>query len=213
MPSHNLPGHEDGARPTAETLRKLYGEPVEAAVQKEIDHVNGHYRAFIEASPFVVIATCGAAGLDCSPRGDARGFVRVHDPKTLLIPDRRGNNRIDSLLNLVDDPRVALLFLIPGCGETLRVIGRAAISLDSLLAQRFAVDGKAPRSVLVVTVERVYFQCARAIVRSNLWDPAGHVDRKTLPSVGSILAELSERRLGGDDYDRALPERLNKELY
>lgn len=208
-------GHQRQGRVsvTAETLRNLYGEPGEAALRKEIDHVNAHYRAFIEASPFVVIATCGAGGLDCSPRGDPPGFIQVADPKTLLMPDRRGNNRIDSLLNLVDDPRVALWFLIPGCAETLRVKGRATISLDAELAQKFAVQGKTPRCVLVTTVESVYFQCARAILRSNLWDPARHVDRAALPSVGSILAELSGQRLGGDGYDRALPERLSQELY
>jgi PPOX class probable FMN-dependent enzyme len=184
---------------TVEVLRRLYGAPGEAAVRKEIDHVNAHYRALIEASPFLVLATCGSGGLDCSPRGDAPGFVCVHNPKTLLIPDRRGNNRIDTLCNLAQDPRIALLFLIPGCGETLRVTGRAEICIDPAMAQRFVVYGKAPRSVIVVRVERVYFQCARAILRSKLWDPGQHVDRKTLPSAGAILAELSGDRLGGSN--------------
>jgi uncharacterized protein len=198
---------------TAETLRTIYGMPGEAALRKEIDHVNDHYRALIEASPFVVLATSGPAGLECSPRGDAPGFVRVRDPKTLLLPDRRGNNRIDSLLNLVNDAHVALLFLIPGCAETLRVTGRATISLDPDLAREFAVQGRSPRCVLVIGVERVYFQCGRAILRANLWDPACHVQRAALPSVGSILAELSGKSLGGEEYDRALPERLRRELY
>src|SRR5262249_14703664 len=180
---------------------------------KEADRVTSHYRAFIEAAPFFALATAGPDGLDCSPRGDAPGFVRVHDEKTLLVPDRRGNNRIDSLRNLLSDPRVALLFLIPGCGETIRVNGRAAISTDPVLAQSFSVDGKSPRVVLVVAVERVFYQCSKAIVRSKLWDPSRHIDRKSLPSNGTILAELTGGRLGGEAHDRAAPERLKATLY
>src|SRR5712692_3064651 len=157
---------------TEAQLEQMYGEIHPPARVKEIDHVNSHYRALIEASPFVVLATSGPEGLDCSPRGDPAGFVRVRDEKTLLIPDRRGNNRIDSLRNLVRDPRVALLFLIPGCSETIRVNGRAKISVDPALCQSFTMEGKTPRCVLVVAVERVYYQCAKAIVRSKLWDPA-----------------------------------------
>jgi len=139
--------------------------------------------------------------------------VRVHDEKTVLIPDRRGNNRIDSLRNILSDPRVALLFLIPGCGETIRVNGRAAISTDPVLAQSFSVDGKSPRAVLIVSVERVFYQCSKAIVRSKLWDASRHIDRKSLPSNGTILAELTEGRLGGEAHDRAAPERLKATLY
>src|SRR5690349_3163989 len=135
---------------TMEQLEQLYGEPYGPAIVKEIDHVNAHYRAFIEAAPFFALATSGPGGLDCSPRGDAPGFVRVADEKTLLIPDRRGNNRIDSLRNLITDPRVALLFLIPGIGETIRIIGRARISTDPALKQSFIVDDKTPRTVIVV---------------------------------------------------------------
>src|SRR5712672_4233232 len=127
---------------TTQQLKQLYGEVFPPAIAKEIDHVNAHYRAFIEAAPFFALATSGPDGLDCSPRGDPAGFVRVHDEKTLLIPDRRGNNRIDSLRNLIHDPRVALLFLIPGCGETIRVNGRATISTDPALTQSFPVNGK-----------------------------------------------------------------------
>src|SRR5882762_3623776 len=151
---------------TADQLEQHYGEVFPPAIAKEIDHVNAHYRAFIAAAPFFALATSGPDGLDCSPRGDAPGFVRIHDEKTLLIPDRRGNNRIDSLRNILSDPRVALLFLIPGCGETIRVNGRAAISTDPVLAQSFSVDGKNPRAVLIVSVERVFYQCSKAIVRS-----------------------------------------------
>ena len=149
-------------------LERLYGEPAEVSVIKEIDHIHPDYRAFIEASPFVVLATSGPGGLDASPRGDPAGFVAVEDEKTLIIPDRRGNKRIDSLRNLIADDRIGLLFLIPGVAETLRVNGRAAISVDPALLARFSVDGKAPVSVLVVRVEAVYFQCSRALVRSGL---------------------------------------------
>src|SRR6516164_3292817 len=172
---------------TMDGLDALYDEPFGPSIVKEIDHVNIHYRAFIEAAPFFALATSGPDGMDCSPRGDAPGFVRVLDENTLLIPDRRGNNRIDSLRNILDDPRVALLFLIPGCGETLRVNGRAAISTDPELMQSFIVEGKAPRSVIVVTVENAYYQCPKAIVRSKLWDTATWLDRKTLPTAGKIL--------------------------
>src|SRR5437870_5958180 len=140
-----------------EALEHIYGEPFGPSIAKETDRVTPHYRAFIEAAPFFALATAGAEGLDCSPRGDAPGFVRVHDEKTLLIPDRRGNNRIDTLRNILHDPRVALLFLIPGCNETLRVMGRASISVDPTLAQTFLVEGKAPRSVIVVAVEQVFY--------------------------------------------------------
>jgi len=155
---------------------------------KETDRITGPYRAFIEAAPFFALASGGPDGFDCSPRGDAPGFVRVADEKTLLIPDRRGNNRIDTLRNIIHDPRVALLFLIPGCGETIRVNGRATISTDPALTQSFVIDGKAPRTVIVVTVDRIYYQCAKAIVRSKLWDASRHVERKSLPSASALRA-------------------------
>ncbi|MGQ9369553.1 pyridoxamine 5'-phosphate oxidase family protein [Azospirillum sp. ST 5-10] len=194
-------------------LEALYGRPAGASVAKETDRLTPGYRAFVEASPFCVLATAGPAGLDASPRGDAPGFVRVRDERTLLIPDRRGNNRIDSLRNLIHDPRLALLFLVPGVAETLRVAGRAAISADAGLCAGFAVNGQAPKTVLVVAVESVFFQCARALVRSHLWDPAAHVARSALPSTGALLAEASAGHEGGDAYDRALAERLARTLY
>jgi PPOX class probable FMN-dependent enzyme len=198
---------------TLEALEALYDKPYGPAIVKEIDRINPHYRKFIEAAPFFALATSGPDGLDCSPRGDAPGFVRVADEKTLLIPDRRGNNRIDSLRNIVSDPRVALLFLIPGVGETIRVIGRASISTDPALTETFIVNGKAPRSVIAVAVERVFFQCTKAIVRSKLWDPALHVDRKSLPSAGTILGEISGGKIGGPEHDRAQPQRIKETLY
>jgi len=194
-------------------LRELYGDPSDAAIAKEIDYVHPHYRAMIEASPFMVMATSGPDGLDVSPRGDPPGFVVVEDDRTLLIPDRRGNNRADSLNNLVADPRIALLFLIPGVGETLRVNGRAEISVDPAMLERFPAQGKLPRSVIVVHVERVYFQCPKALVRSDLWNPAKHVERRSLPSSGTILADITRGQVGGAEYDAAYPERLKATIY
>ena len=153
---------------TIAELEALYGQPGVSSTVKEIDRITPHYRAYIAASPFASLATSGPEGLDCSPRGDRPGFVRVADEKTLMLPDRRGNNRIDSLRNIVRDPRVALLFLIPGVGNTLRVNGRAHLSVEPSLLASFAVDEKAPRSVTVIEVDAVYFQCARALVRSEL---------------------------------------------
>ena len=195
-------------------LEALYDIPLApAAVVKETDHITPHYRRLIEASPFVALATSGPEGLDCSPRGDGAGFVRIADERTLLLPDRRGNNRIDSLRNIVRDPRVALLFLISGSGTTFRVNGRAVISADRKLLATFAVEGQAPRSAIVVTVERAYFQCARAIVRSGLWDPDRHVDLATLPTPGEILAALTSGEVGGKPYDDAWPARAAASLW
>ena len=196
-----------------EALEAIYGAPSGGAVVKEIDHINAHYRALIEAAPFCAMATSGPRGLDCTPRGDPPGFVRVKDEKTLFIPDRRGNNRIDSLRNLIADPRISLLFLIPGCGETLRVNGRAVISIERELCESFIFAGKVPRSVIVVTVDRVYFQCAKAIVRSRLWDPAAQIDRSTLPTPGTILAAISNGAVGGPEHDRTAPERMKATIY
>src|ERR1700759_3058459 len=162
-------------------LEAIYGQPAGPAVIKEIDHISEHYRRFIEASPFVVLATSGPKGLDCTPRGDPAGFVRVADSRTVLLPDRRGNNRIDTLRNLVRDPRISLLFLIPGIGRTLRINGRAVIRIDSKLRDTFKMEEKIPRSVIVVTVERAYTHCPRALIRSKLWDPSRHLDESALP--------------------------------
>ena len=194
-------------------LSALYGESSPGAIAKEIDYIHPHYRAMIEASPFMVLATSGPEGLDASPRGDPAGFVHVLDDKTLLIPDRRGNNRVDSLRNIVRDDRVALLFLIPGVGETLRVNGRAVISVAPELIGRFPFRGTLPRSVIVVTAERVYFQCPKAIVRSELWNPENHLGRKDLPSTGTILADVSAGLINGEQYDRDYPERLRATIY
>lgn len=197
----------------AAALQALYGAPGEASLKKEVDHVHPHYRAFIEAAPFAVLATSGPGGLDASPRGDPAGFVVVEDEKTLLLPDRRGNNRVDSLQNVLADPRVALLFLIPGVGETLRVNGTARISIDPALLARFEMDGKLPRSVLIVDVQTVYFQCSRALLRSRLWDASTQVPRSALPSVGRVLSDLTAGTFDGVTYDRDLPARVASTLY
>lgn len=216
----HVPALIDLARDTAHdlrdeaSLRQVYATgPGNTSLAKVADHVHPLYRPYIEASPFAVLATRGPHGLDTSPRGDAPGFVTVADDKTLLLPDRRGNQRIDSLRNLVHDPHCALLLLIPGVGEALRINGTARISAHPGLRERFAVDGKAPDSVLVITVASVYFQCARAIKRSGLWDPARHVDRGTLPSPGTILQCLADGAIDGAAYDAELQPRQQATLY
>ena len=194
-------------------LDAIYGRPAGPAVIKEIDHISEHYRRFIETSPFVILATSGPEGLDCTPRGDPPGFVRVVDSRTVMLPDRRGNNRIDSLRNIVRDPRIALLFLIPGVGRTLRINGRAAINTNPELCASFTMEGKVPRSVLVVTAERVYTQCPKALVRSHLWDASRHVDEaSSLPSSGTIMKAL-QVGFDGDTYDRNYPQRLKETIY
>jgi PPOX class probable FMN-dependent enzyme len=196
-----------------EQLESIYGNPVPRSLAKEIEHISDHYRAFIDKAPFVTIATCGPEGLDCSPRGDPPGFVRVVDEKTLMMPDRRGNNRIDSMRNLVRDPRISLLFLIPGVNETLRINGRAEIVIDPDLCASFAIQGKLPRSVLVITVHRVYFQCQKALVRSRLWDVEAQIPRSDLPSTGKMLEALSENDFDGEQYDRNYANHLHKTIY
>lgn len=198
---------------TLEQLEALYGQPYGPSLVKEIDHISPAYRKMIELAPFVAIATGGPEGLDCSPKGDAPGFVRILDDKTLAIPDRPGNNRIDGMRNILRDPRIAVLFLIPGVGETLRVNGRASISIDPDLMASFAVNGKLPRSVLVVHIDSIFFHCSKAIVRSKLWDEATKIDRESLPSTGAIIAEVSAGKFGGETYDRDAPARIKAMLY
>lgn len=200
-----------------EALEAIYNNPSEASLVKESATITDEYRRLIEVSPFVALASVGAEGVDCSPRGDLKGFVRIHDEKTVMIPDRRGNNRVDTLRNIVRDPRVALLFLIPGSGTTLRINGRAHLSTEPALLESFTEQGKAPRSIIVIEIETVYFQCARAILRSKLWDPTEHEDPKSLPSPGDILAaQTKAREDGGIDaeaYDEEWVPRAQKTLW
>ena len=197
-----------------EALEKLYGDPPRrGALVKELDYISEHYATFIDHSPFVVLATCAPEGLDCSPRGDPAGFVRVVDRHTVLLPDRRGNNRMDSLRNIVRDPRVSLLFLIPGVGETLRINGTAEIIADEALCESFAINGKPARSVIRVHAGRVYFQCQKALHRSKLWDPDARVERSRLPSAGQILQALMTEEFDGAAYDAEYPERMRRTIY
>lgn len=198
---------------TVEQLEAIYGFPQKTSLVKVAGRMTPQYARILEASPFCALATVGPEGLDCSPRGDLKGFVRIGDEKTLLLPDRRGNNRIDSLRNIVRDPRVALMFLVPGSGNALRVNGRAQISVDPSLLASFAVQEKAPRSVIVVTIDEIYFQCARAIVRSKLWDLAQQVDPKTLPSAGDIVDAMTSGEIDGKAYDEEWPGRAAKTMW
>lgn len=198
---------------TVEELAALYDTPRETAVIKEIDRLTDLHRSYVEASPFVLLATSGPEGPDCSPRGDAPGFVRVVDERTLLLPDRRGNNRLDTLRNIVVDGRIGLLFLVPGVDVTLRVNGTAELSTDQTLRESLAVRGALPTTVLVVTTTAVYTQCPRAMVRSHLWDPQRHRDPAELPSVGQIMQALTDGRFDGAAYDRDYPERLRQTIY
>jgi PPOX class probable FMN-dependent enzyme len=195
-------------------LEALYQPaPAPASLVKVARTMTDDYRRLIEASPFCALATIGPEGIDCSPRGDKPGFVRVHDDKTLMMPDRRGNNRIDSLRNIVRDPRCAFLFLIPGSGTTMRVNGRAHLSVDPDLLESFAVEEKAPRTVIVLDIDELYFQCARAIIRSELWNPERHIDPRTLPTPGEILAGMTANEVGGESYDKAWPERAKASMW
>lgn len=198
---------------TVAQLEALFGQPGEASLKKEVPYLHPAYRALIEASPFAVLSTVGPGGLDASPRGDPPGFVVVRDEKTLLMPERRGNNRIDSLRNIVADPRVGLLFLIPGVGETLRVNGRARITVEPGLLASLAMEGKPPQCVIEVRVETVFFQCARAIQRSKLWEPVQADAKRSVPTPGAILSALTEAQFDGETYDRELPARQKATLY
>jgi hypothetical protein len=195
-------------------LEAIYSDPPTlASTAKEIGYLTSEYRRLIEASPFAILATSGPEGLDCSPRGDRPGFVRIDGERTVMLPDRRGNNRIDSLRNIVRDPRVAQLFLIPGSGTTFRINGLASISADPGLLASFAVDGKSPRSVIVVQVEAAYFQCARAIVRSNLWNAAAGAQSAHLPTPGQILEGLTKAEIKAAPYDSEWQGRAAKTLW
>ena len=194
-------------------LAALYGQPGEASLRQESATLIAPYRALLEASPLVVLATTGPGGLDASPRGDAGRALVVHNERTVLLPDRRGNHRLDSLRNIVADPRVALLCLVPGTHETLRINGRAHLSTDPALCQRLAMDGKLPATVVVIHIEVVYFQCARALLRSQLWNPATWPDRASLPTAGQMLSAATQGSFDGAAYDAALPQRQRDTLY
>ncbi len=198
---------------TVADLEAVYGAPNPRSLLKEIDHLNADYRAFVEASPFIVLSSVGAQGTDASPKGDAPGFVRILNERLLAIPDRPGNNRIDNLRNIVEDGRVSVLFIVPGVGETLRVNGTATISADPELLASFAVQGKLPRSVILVQVQTVYFHCSKALVRSKLWERGAQETKPAVPTAGKILQHISGGAFDGEAYDRELPERMKTTLY
>jgi len=197
---------------TVEELKALYGETSEASVAKVTAALTAEYRRMIEASPFLALATVGPEGLDCSPRGDEHSVVRVADDRTVLIPDWRGNNRVDSLANIVRDPRVALLFLVPGSNTTIRINGRAVVSVDPALVESFEADGRHPRSVILVTIDEVYFQCARALLRSQLWNPERFADPGSLPTPGALL-KAAKADFDKETYDREWPDRAAKTMW
>jgi PPOX class probable FMN-dependent enzyme len=185
-------------------LRALIGPPKELALAKIAGRLNPLTRQFIERSPFVCVATASRdGGLDVSPRGDPPGFVRVLDDHTLLLPERPGNRIADTLTNLLSDPRIALLFLIPGVGDTFRVNGEAAITDDRELLAPSAVDDRVPRLGILVRVQQAYTQCAKALIRSDLWNPEHHITRSALPSSGQILRSLNGPEFDAEEYDRA----------
>lgn len=197
---------------TEAELEALYGEPVKRSVDKEIDHLNAPYRRFIELSPFAMLATVGPEGVDVTPRGDPAPLVRVVDSRTLVLPDRRGNNRMDSLRNIVRDPRVSLIFMIPGSEQTVRVIGTAAISVDPELLASFEIKGKLPRSALVVHVERAYFHCVKALHRAEIWKSETWVDKGEIPTAGQMIRAVDEA-FDAETYDAGYPAHLAKTIY
>jgi PPOX class probable FMN-dependent enzyme len=189
-------------------LRAIIGSPTETVLSKISDHLNGLTRQFIERSPYICIATVAPdGGLDVSPRGDPAGFVRILDERTLLIPDRPGNRIADTLTNLLADPRIALLFLIPGVGDTFRVNGRAVITDDAELLAPSTVEGRPPKLGLLITIELAYTQCSKASIRSDVWNPEKHIERSALPSSGAILRSLTSPDFDADEYDRERAER------
>jgi uncharacterized protein len=196
-----------------DTLGAIYAQPIERVAKKPLDHVNEVGRAFIAASPFLVLATGSRQGLDCSPKGDQPGFVQVaEDGRTLFIPDRRGNNRIDGLKNLIEDPRIALIFFVPGVNETYRVNGCARICSDAELKQRFAVNSKEPATVMVVTVEETFPHCPKALVRSDLWKAGSRGRPQDVPTLGDFVAARNPG-IDAAAFNAKYNENIPRELY
>jgi PPOX class probable FMN-dependent enzyme len=202
---------------SSEALEQVYsGEVGERSLWKEIDHVNDLYRKFIEASPFLILSSYGDSGVDCSPRGDPPGFVRVASPECIQIPDRKGNNRLDSMRNILQNPSVGVIFLIPNVGETLRISGRAEILADAELCESFAINGRPASSVISIQVDKVYYQCQKALVRSRLWNSQTHVERGDVPTAGQMAKHFSARNgvdFDGDSYDAGYTEHMKKTIY
>lgn len=200
-----------------EMLETIYSGPVgERSLWKEIDHINALYRQFIEASPFLILATYGDKGVDCSPRGDPPGFVRVVGPDCIQIPDRRGNNRLDSMRNIIQNPQVGVIFLIPNVGETIRISGQAEILVDEALCHSFMIKGKPASSVLSIDVKKVYYQCQKALARSKLWDAESYIERSELPSAGQMAKVFSAQHgveFDGETYDENYAKHMRQTIY
>src|ERR1700688_942660 len=194
-------------------LAEMYGPALERSVRKQLDHLDDLSRAFIAASPMLIIGSQGPTAADNSPRGDVPGFVKVADDHTLLIPDRRGNNRLDTLRNLVKNPKIGLLFLFPGANESFRVNGEAVVSRDPALTEQFVMQGQAPRTVIVVTVKEAYIQCSRALVRADLWNPQKHAALGAVPSMGTMLAQHTGGVVDAKAFDEEAKARVPKTLY
>ena len=195
-------------------IREIYGEPMERTIKKQLPRLEKHSRAFIALSPFLVIASSDPSGrCDASPKGDAPGFVKVIDDETLLIPDRLGNNRVDTIGNLLASPGVGLIFFVPGVNETLRVNGRAQITRDPSLLEPCAVQGKVPRSGILITAEEVYFHCGKALIRSDLWNPEKHIARQDFPSLGIIIADQIGQAVASEEAERLTEESYRTRLY
>ena len=198
---------------THETLRQLYPPTLERARLKSLDRLDGHCRRFLELSPFLCLSTQGEGGPDVSPRGDAPGFVHVLDEVTLAIPDWPGNNRLDSLANIIDNPRVGLLFFIPGVEETFRVNGTAVLSTERSLLERWQVNGKQPRSALLVTVGEAFLHCGKALIRSKLWGGANRVERAALPSYGRMLKDQTQVADSAEAIEKSVADGYANKLY
>jgi len=198
---------------TREELRDCYPQPLERSLRKSLTTLDVHMRHFIGLSPFLCLGTSGEGGGDVTPRGDSPGFVHVLDDRTLLIPDWQGNNRLDSLTNVVANPNVGLLFLIPGVNETLRVNGVAVISTEPALLERWTVNGKHPRSAMRVTVREAYLHCAKALMRSKLWDDDYRIERSELPSYAQMLKDQGVTSQSVEDLQKAIDESYATRLY
>ena len=199
---------------STEQLEALYGEPLDAAVSKQTDYIVEPGRAFIGASPFLLLATASDDGIDCSPKGDAPGFVQLLDDRTVLIPDRPGNNRVDGMRNIIANPKVGIIFMIPGANVTYRINGTASISVDPELLDRFLVQGKRPCTVLVVTVEEAFHHCPKALVRSKLWARGADGAPEHAPTMGSFAAwRDSGDAAYAEQYEVDYQKRMKDRLY
>jgi uncharacterized protein len=207
----------DHVIPSETELRARFAAPSRLATLKQLDHLDANCRRFIALSPFLCLATARPNGLaDNSPRGDAPGFVQVQDERTLLIPDRPGNNRLDSMANIVTNPNVGLLFFIPGVTETLRVNGRARIVTDPAILAPFEVRGRAPKAAILVEVVEAFLHCSKALIRSRLWAPDARVDRKVLPTLGQMIADVVDRQTSREtvaEYDQQIARNIEEQLY